>query len=126
MLIGAFSFVRILWIRFEIWRSPEDIDPSLPPTADTGLAKRPKQVRTFRNPGDVLRLFSPALSRSFIDKKLISEEARRTYSAVDGPRWKRYLVGWLPWLSLVSWFCEGGTIGNGEKKDDRRSSEVRE
>jgi len=102
MLIGVLSFVRILWIRFENWRSPDDIEPSLPPTSNA----RPRRARTFRSPSDVLKLFSPALSRTFMETDQLSKETNASYATVVGPRWKRYVVGWLPWLSLVSWFCK--------------------
>jgi hypothetical protein len=124
MLIGAFSFVRILWIRFEIWRSPDDIDPSLLPTADTGLSNRPQRARTVRKPGDVFKLFSPALRRTVAEKEDPSDDFRLMYTAVEGSRWKRYLVGWLPWLSLVPWFRRSDVATDSGKRQGRESSET--
>ncbi|KAF6808550.1 hypothetical protein CPLU01_15657 [Colletotrichum plurivorum] len=94
LLIGTFGFVRTCYLLFESWRSPEDIDPSLsaPPT--------PLTSRTM-HPRDMLLLFSPAMARRSTvshDPEEIDETAKRRGRSV------RYLVAWLPWLSLLESF----------------------
>lgn len=110
LLIGAFGFVRTCYLLFESWRSPEDIDPSLsaPPT--------PLPARTM-HPRDVLLLFSPAMARRSTfshDPEEIDETAKRRGRSV------RYLVAWLPWLSLLESFQERPRLDK-EKRVSGRS-----
>jgi len=97
LLIGIFGFVRISYLRFEQWRSPGSIEPS---TVSTEAEPRPS--RTFRFGVDVLKAFSPAMARQRTIK-------RHDPSDVDGMQKRRpwpirYLVSWLPWLSLLTPF----------------------
>ena len=96
LLIGAFGFVRIIYLLFEQTRSPGDAEPSVahPPTP-------PRQARTMHL-ADALHVFSPAMARDSLtttrdDDDIDAMERHR-------PRRLRYLVAWLPWLSLLPAF----------------------
>jgi hypothetical protein len=131
LLIGTFAFVRILWIRFEKWRNPDDIDPSLPPTvtiaaveADPRLSGRSKTLRVGK---DVLMLFSPGMKRPVRkarptggNKKDEDEVDGHRYVQVTGSIWRRLLVGWLPWLSLLPMFVRDSNDIDAEKRKETR------
>ena len=96
LLIGAFGFVRTCYLLLESWRSPEDIDPSV--SAPT----TPLPARTMHPGRDILLAFSPAMARASTttshDPNEIDELERQR------SRFGRYLVAWLPWLSLLPYF----------------------
>jgi hypothetical protein len=104
MIIGLCSLVRILYICFERWRSPEDIKPSL---ADRPVT--PTRAATVPKGKSWLRAFAP---RSHTDDMAPKTRASFEGSDLDvdmvgQPAWWRYLVAWLPWLQAASyWFKE--------------------
>ena len=155
LLIGAGGFIRILWLKFEEWRSPADREPSVaarttnrdsmlssgsphsptktsPTTggAATASAVEEKERASAANANGVgngnsnthrrsrtnppqdlhfLQLFSPALA---IDGP--GEQARDP-SEIDAlqagrPAVMRYLVAWLPWLSLLRAFSNDEAV----------------
>jgi len=102
--IGLCSLVRVMYLRFEMWRSPEDIKPSL---ADN--QSLPTRAATTPRGKRWLKVFAP---RTQIEGA--SSIARRTFENSDvdpdmrdQATWWRYLVAWSPWLYAVSyWFKE--------------------
>jgi len=98
LLLGAFGFLRISWLTFESWRSPGDTDPS----TITEDVDRPRRAKTFHR-SDLLALFSPAMARDDIrHQKHEAEELDALEQHKSAP--VRYLVSWLPWLSLLGPF----------------------
>jgi len=107
-----------------MWRSPEDIKPSLAdkPITPTRAATTPRGKRW-------LKVFAP---RTRVEGA--SSIARRTFEDSDvdldmlgQPGWWRYLVAWLPWLEAASyWFRKEkseyhNVVATGAKKDDVES-----
>ena len=89
MIIGIFSFVRILWLMFEEWRAPDDdcCDEDDP-------VAEPVPVFEEIKPSEIPN--PPPFARQ------TSETARVTAQVEDMFRRQpqvRYLVAWLPWLS---------------------------
>lgn len=79
----------------ESWRSPGDTEPSL-----SGPSP-PHQARTmhFR---DVAMVFSSAMSRN---STFTTHDPNEMDEIEKERRWPvRYLVAWLPWLSLLKYF----------------------
>jgi hypothetical protein len=124
MTIGLCSLIRILYLRFERWRSPEDIKPSLADTPETPTraATVPKGkgwLRAFA-PGTHVDGTKPTVTHMFEDSDL--DESMVNQSV----RW-RYLVAWLPWLQATSvWFKNERSerFQNGistDRKDDLES-----
>ncbi|TDZ35532.1 hypothetical protein C8035_v009179 [Colletotrichum spinosum] len=96
LVVGLFGFVRTTYLLLETLRSPDDILPSL------GAPARGNSARTLR-PRDLLLVFSPAMAR---ERKRERESHLPRDSAVARHRgpFVRYLVAWLPWLSLLEFF----------------------
>jgi hypothetical protein len=126
MVISLCSLLRILYICFERWRSPEDIKPSL---ANTPYA--PTRAATVPRGKGWLKIFS---SRTHADgthqeAKEIFEDSDLDPDLVDQPAWWRYLVAWLPWLQAAShWFkeekpehAESAVAAQRQKRDDLES-----
>lgn len=94
LLIGAFGFVRTCYLLLETWRSPDDIDPSL------SAPPKPLPARTM-HVKDMFLMFSPAMRRKSTfthGPGEVEDFAKRR------GRPARYLVAWLPWLSLLRSF----------------------
>ncbi|TDZ61196.1 hypothetical protein CTRI78_v004466 [Colletotrichum trifolii] len=93
LVVGLFGFVRTTYLLLETLRSPDDILPSL------GAPARGNSARTLR-PRNLLLVFSPAMAR---ERKRERESHLPRDSAVARHRgaFVRYLVAWLPWLSLL-------------------------
>lgn len=107
MLIGAFSFTRMLFMTFELWRSPDgDITPSL------GRGKSRRNRHSSRNATkgvNIFKLFSSGSSMSETPKyheespQIKSEHEDAYYDLYKRLGfWQRVAITWLPWLSL---FC---------------------
>jgi hypothetical protein len=107
LLVGAFGFLRICWLTFEEWRSPGDRDPSVSQSSN-----EPRESRTMHL-GLGLLAFSPAMSRDaraeaeHEDDELDEFEKKRSRAV-------RYLVSWLPWLSLLRHMRNEDTNTRGE------------
>ena len=99
LLIGAFGFIRIAFIRFAQWRSPEDIEPSL--ARDPTL---PQRASTAPRGLGWLKVFT-ASRRGGTDPAAEHEDGDIDPCMEDRPLWLRYLVAWLPWLALTKWIC---------------------
>ena len=95
LLIGAFGFVRICWLKFEEWRSPGDRDPSVVKSTDM-----PRRSRTLRFGVHMLQIFSSSLAK---DAARVAQHEADELDELEKNRTRasRYLVSWLPWLSLL-------------------------
>jgi len=120
MIIGLCGLLRILYIRFEKWRSPEDIKPSLSdrPTTPTRAATVPRGkgwLRAFA-PRTEIEGTAPKAKDTFEDGDL-------DIDMIHQPAWWRYFVAWLPWLHAASsWFKQEGrehaeNIGTATKEE---------
>jgi len=97
LIIGAFGFVRTVYLTIQEQRSPGNLDPSLsePPA--------PHQSRTMRfRPASILQAFSPGMARDSVHTERDPDEM----DALEQSRSAglRYVVAWLPWLSLLRAF----------------------
>ena len=106
MLIGTFSFVRILYICWEIWRSGrDDISPSLGRSPSTKVkSKQPKSIRGL----NILRLFSDGLQgQETTENDDWNSDCSSDALTLRIDRcgfWHSLLITWLPWISLwYSW-----------------------
>ena len=102
-VIGLCSFVRVVYLRFELFRSPQDIKPSLAVGPQT-----PTRVPTMPHGKDWLKAFSPGIHHEGGHKPEMKdnfENSQVDLELMDQPRWWRYLCAWLPWLHASSrWF----------------------
>lgn len=120
MLIGTFSFVRILYICWEIWLSGrDDISPSLGRSPSTKVKrKQPKSIRGL----NILRLFSDGLQGREATQTGDSNSSYR--SDVLALRidqygfWHSVLITWLPWISLWYSWPWTDTHGQALSQDD--------
>ena len=111
MLIGAFSFVRILYTAWELWRSPNgDITPSLGRNDSRRYSKIQRESAKGLN---VFQLFSTGPDGA--------EAGKRTYSGSHDPIiklherlswWRRIMITWLPWLSLLYFWPWSKDVGH--------------
>jgi hypothetical protein len=94
LMVGAFGFLRICYLSFEAWRSPGDATPSVVAPG------QPRDSRTLHFGPDLLQAFSPAMGQKSTEKAPSPDEV----DEVVGRRSRsvRYLVAWMPWLSLLS------------------------
>jgi hypothetical protein len=99
LLLGAFGFVRICWLKFEDWRSPDDHDPSVV-TPEAQIHRRSKTLPMGLG---ALKMFSREMARTRTEKEVHKDDEIDMLE--DGMRRRfRYLVAWLPWLSLLDSF----------------------
>jgi len=99
MVIGLCGLLRILYIRFEKWRSPEDIKPSLGDRPTT-----PTRAVTVPRGKGWLRAFAPRTETEGTASKAKDtlEDGDLDVDMIHQPVWWRYLVAWLPWLHAAS------------------------
>lgn len=110
LLIGTFGFVRISYLVFENQRSHSDIEPSV--SAPT----TPHQARII-HARDFPLLFSPAMARNPITT---SHDPHEIDDLERKRRWPvRYLVAWLPWLSLLGYFHDDPVFDKGKRLGNR-------
>lgn len=109
LLIGAFGFVRSCSLLFESWRSTGHNEPFVcNPVA-------PRQARTMHI-RDIPLAFSPAMARNSTTE---SHDDNEIDKIERGRSWPvRYLVSWLPWLSLIQHFQVEPNMGNWKKVND--------
>lgn len=110
LIIGAFSFLRLGYRVLEKSRDPDD-DPSLPANAPTfGVNQE------FPGKRKLFKLFAPPTSavnpRPQLPQDMPPEDTDIDKLVEDEPVRLRYLVTWLPWLSLLHWW----------KKDEKREN----
>jgi hypothetical protein len=96
LLIGAFGFLRTCWLKFEEWRSPSCADPSVAASPPA----RARRSRTMRLGVRVFQAFSESLAAD-AGRRAEHEAAELDELERGRPRPERYLVAWLPWLSLL-------------------------
>lgn len=108
LLIGAFSFVRMLFMTFELWRAPDgDITPSL----GRHKSRRNRQSSKNATKGmNIFKLFSSGSSmseepESYQKTPQVRNEQDEYYFNLHERLgfWQRVLITWLPWFSLF-WF----------------------
>ena len=110
MLIGAFSFARILFIAYELWRNPQgDITPSL------GRQASKRYTRAKRDPAtglNIFKMFSQAAADTAEEEETGESHRKWNDDAHNDSYydlasrlniWQRILVTWMPWVSLF-WF----------------------
>lgn len=95
LLIGTFGMVRTLYLLYAALRSADDENPSLP------ASTTPTRARTLRA-RNVLLAFSPAMDRDARSKRYDPNEDGELERNMRWP--VRYLVAWLPWLTLLPYF----------------------
>jgi hypothetical protein len=94
LLIGAFGFVRTSYFVLESWHSPGDIQPPLSEPS-------PPHAASIMHARDLPLAFSPAMARR---TTTISHDPDEIDELERGRRCPvRYLVAWIPWLSLIKW-----------------------
>ncbi|KAL2071838.1 hypothetical protein VTL71DRAFT_13073 [Oculimacula yallundae] len=95
LLMGTFGLVQILYLLVQSKRTNEDAEPSL---ATSSLPQRSRTLRVR----SLLLTFSPAMSR---DSTTVKYDPEEIDDLRRGRAWTvRYLVSWLPWLSLLGSF----------------------
>lgn len=110
MLIGSFAFVRILFIAYELWRSPEgDITPSLGRQA----SRRSTKIKATKGL-NIFKLFSSSMAEPMQDhgsaevndtSQVWVEQHDDAYQNLHlrlNAFW-RVVITFLPWISLF-WF----------------------
>ncbi len=104
MIIGAFSFVRLGYKLLEKWRDPDD-EPSLPQDAHTSMFTDPEnseRSQAFPSKSRMFKLFAPPTDTlNHAPKEAPPEDNDIDDLMRDKPPRLRYLVSWLPWLSLL-------------------------
>jgi hypothetical protein len=110
LLMGAFGFVRACYLLFESWRSPGEIEPSMAEPSP------PHPARTMHI-RDIPLAFSLAMARNSI---ATSHDPNELDELQRGRRWLvRYLVAWLPWLSLLPFFENDSVRHQGKRQSDQ-------
>ncbi|PMD61024.1 uncharacterized protein K444DRAFT_560486 [Hyaloscypha bicolor E] len=109
LLIGAFGFVRICYLVLESWRSGNDVEPSLATNQRMRLEARTLHTK------DLPLAFSPAMKR---EERVRKEHEPDEVDELERRRGRaaRYLVSWLPWLSLLEGFRDEPVMGIGKEK----------
>ncbi|KAH8668405.1 hypothetical protein BX600DRAFT_538347 [Xylariales sp. PMI_506] len=107
LIIGVLGFLRVIYVGYEEWRSPQDIEPSLEreePLSPQRTATRPVGRR-------LLKTFAPKTfaTKSTIPPNLTLAVAKYRGDLMDPllqgqPAYLRYLVSYMPWLVLVRWW----------------------
>jgi len=98
LLIGAFSFLRILWLTVTAYREPGDANPSI--VDEDHMVHK---ARTLRMGLSYLQLFSPALA---VDARKEAPYHPDTMDPLQKRRSTvvRYFIGVMPWFSLLKVF----------------------
>ncbi|OCT50383.1 hypothetical protein CLCR_07054 [Cladophialophora carrionii] len=115
MIIGCFSFVRLMYKVLEQWRDPDD-EPSLPndPRLTGTRQEFPGTKRFFK-------VFAPPTNalnrRPQLPEDMPPEDTDMDELLQGEPIRLRYLVTWLPWLSLLPWWTKN------EHKPHKRDTE---
>lgn len=107
MLIGALSFVRIIYTAWELWRSPSgDITPSLGRNRSRHYSKTQQNSVKGLN---AFQLFSTALASAEAGETYDETHKHTNEGVYDSIMnlhrrlnwWQRIMITWLPWLSLL-------------------------
>ena len=94
LLIGATSFLRVLWLMHEDWKEGHKEEGSNVHYGPLGTSKSP--ANRFRFGG----IFSPTMSRSN------TGTAEADHLPIKRPWHHRYMVSWLPWLSTFDFWMK--------------------
>lgn len=133
MLIGALSLVRILFLLYRQWsRSKEAKEGNARKEFATKLGTSPQSPQVSRyTTGGGLGLhttlsptehsFSPS---AVSEGTTVVSPGQDHSSSFDRPRYLRYLVAWLPWLSVYDLWTNpnGGHARLPDMEDDSRGS----
>jgi hypothetical protein len=108
LLIGAFGFLRTCWLKFEEWRSPSNPDPSM-------AEDPPEHARRSRTMRVGVRWFEAFSERLAVDAEKRAEHEAAELDELERGRSRpeRYLVAWLPWLSLLKRWRNDTHCGEG-------------
>lgn len=102
MIIGAFSFVRLMYRILEKWRDPDD-EPSLPQDSPISGTRQ-----EFPRGGKIYKIFAPPTNAVHPSpagpEDMPPEDNDMDYILVGQRPLIRYLISWLPWLSLLDCF----------------------
>jgi hypothetical protein len=109
LLIGVFGLVRICYLVLESWRSGDDVEPSLATNQKLRLEARMLHAK------DLALAFSPAMRKEENVRKEHEPDEADELERRRG-RVVRYLVSWLPWLSLLEGFRDEPVMGMGKEK----------
>lgn len=118
MVIGAFSFVKLLYNIFENWRDPRGASPSL------GREPSRRQVKGTRRSRNPLKFFSPRLAEeedqySTQENRSEEREYRNSHPFQRMNFFMRILITLIPHISLFwSWPWSKGSEGGVVDRDD--------
>jgi len=108
MIIGSFSFVRLIYKMLGEWRGP-DVEPSLP--EDSPI---PATQQEFPGLGHIKKVFAPPTGADrppLSSSQDMPPEDNDLDEVLVGRRPSlRYLISWLPWLSLLDRFRNGSAV----------------
>lgn len=119
MLIGAFSFIRILYTAWELWRSPDgDITPSLGRNKSRRYSKVQRQSSKGLN---IFQLFSTGIDGAETGGSRHDQAQNEWHNDSRDPflelharlhLWQRIMITWLPWLSLLYFWPWAKYVGH--------------
>ncbi len=96
MIIGAFTLTRLLYKKLEKVRGGIDVDPTVIRVATIDGSPQPMPSRR-----SILKLFAPPTSQVQPGTNHVPEDEDIDPQMDGKPAWTRYLVAYLPWLSLL-------------------------
>lgn len=103
MILGGFTFTRLVWKKFVQSRQRNSVDPPieqpLSPTPEKGVSTTRNLMTLMSPPSPVVKKErAPKFEDKDIDSRMLTA----------GPGW-RMLVSYLPWISLLPRFKQGST-----------------
>ncbi|KAK5953862.1 hypothetical protein OHC33_005132 [Knufia fluminis] len=96
MIIGAFTLTRILYKKLEKLRGGDDVEPTV--VREATVEGPPQEMPSRRN---IFKLFAPPTSHVQPRSKYVPEDEDIDPKMDGKSAWIRYLVVYLPWLSLL-------------------------
>jgi len=96
MIIGAFTLTRLLYKKLEYARGGDDVEPTV--VREATIDGPPQPMPSRKN---MFKLWAPPTSHVHPGTNHMPED-EDVDPRMDGkPAWVRYLVAYLPWLSLL-------------------------
>jgi len=100
-LLGVFGFLRVVWLKIKEMRDFDEKDAFHAPPSRRSSSSRRQPPRPLSGGASLFQLFSPALV-TYKPKQYSEDEAEEAQSGLMRRSiFIRYLVAWMPWLSLV-------------------------